>query len=59
MKNTASVRSEDLRGLKAFKEDYPEAKLIFLYRWNEQKIIQDILCVPVEKYLLELLPVFS
>jgi predicted AAA+ superfamily ATPase len=59
VKNTASVRSEDLRGLKAFKEDYPEAKLIFLYRGNEQKIIQDILCVPVEKYLLELLPVFS
>ncbi len=32
VKNTDAVRPEDLRGLRAFGEDYPEARLVLLYR---------------------------
>lgn len=51
-----SVRGDDLRGLRAFGEDYPEAGRVLLYRGKEQLMIDGIQCVPVESFLRKLHP---
>lgn len=56
VKNTARIRNEDLRSLKSFKEEYPEAKLYFLYRGEEKVLIKDILCIPCVEFLNKLKP---
>jgi len=50
-KYSARVRSEDLRSLKAFKADYPEATCNFIYAGRERMLIDDILCLPAEEFL--------
>ncbi len=56
VKNTSAVRSEDLRGLKAFAEDYPESKRFLLYRGKERVQRDGILCLPCEEFLTSLQP---
>jgi uncharacterized protein len=56
VKHTATVRPADLRGLRAFREDYPEATLRLLYRGREALEIDGILCLPCEDFLLRLAP---
>ncbi|MFA5975717.1 MAG: AAA family ATPase [Elusimicrobiota bacterium] len=56
VKNSSRVRDEDLRGLKAFGEEYPEAKTLFLYRGKERLKKGAILCVPCEEFLRQLNP---
>jgi predicted AAA+ superfamily ATPase len=50
-KYSARVRSEDLRSLKAFKTDYPEATCNFIYAGRERMLIDGILCLPAEEFL--------
>jgi len=56
VKNTACIRNEDLRALRSFKEEYPEAELYFLYRGNERMLINSVLCVPCVEFLNNLKP---
>lgn len=56
VKNTSRVRPEDLRSLRAFREDYPEAALVLLYRGKERLKIDGILCLPVAEFLPALRP---
>ncbi|MBN2406689.1 MAG: ATP-binding protein [Elusimicrobia bacterium] len=56
VKNTDRIRNADFRGLKSFREEYPEANVLFLYRGNERLVRNDISCIPIEKFLLELTP---
>lgn len=56
VKNSKIIHPQDLRGLKTFKTDYPEAIPVFLYRGNEKRLITDILCLPVADFLLHLEP---
>lgn len=56
VKNNVAVRSADLRGLKAFREDYPEAELRLLYRGTEALEIDGIRCLPCEQFLLRMIP---
>lgn len=56
VKNTATVRPEDLKGLNTFLEDYPEASGWFLYRGNERLKKGRVTCVPVEAWLRGLVP---
>ena len=56
VKNTPRVRPEDLRALKSFKSDYPQATLILLYRGDERLLREGILCVPVKEFLTRLHP---
>lgn len=58
IKNGKSISKKELSGLKAFKEDYPEAKLFFLYRGQRHMMEEEILCVPVEDFLTNILPSF-
>ncbi len=56
VKNAARVQASDLRGLRAFREDYPEARAVLLYRGGERLRIDGIWCLPVEAFLRDLLP---
>ena len=56
VKNTHKIRQEDLRGLKSFAEDYPEATLYLLYRGQDILKKENILCLPCEYFLKNLKP---
>jgi predicted AAA+ superfamily ATPase len=56
VKHTNRVRPEDLRALRAFKRDYPEAEARLLYRGQQRLLIDGVLCVPVDQYLVALRP---
>jgi uncharacterized protein len=56
VKNTARIIPSMLQGLLAFKEDYPEAGILFLYRGKERLKIKKVLCLPVQEFLLNLEP---
>ncbi|CAK0741689.1 ATP-binding protein [Gammaproteobacteria bacterium] len=56
VKNSGQVRSEDLRGLKNFGEDFPESHRWLLYRGRERLLRDGIQCVPCAEFLLQLTP---
>jgi predicted AAA+ superfamily ATPase len=56
VKNTARVRPEHLRGLRAFRADYPQAHAQLLYRGRERVVIDGVTCRPIEEFLLHLKP---
>lgn len=56
VKNARRVHRSDLLGLRAFREDYPTAKPLLLYRGEESLRIDDVPCVPVERFLRALNP---
>ncbi|MCD4695741.1 MAG: DUF4143 domain-containing protein, partial [Bacteroidales bacterium] len=56
VKNAKNIRSNDLKGLKTFKNDYPEANCLFLYRGNEKLMKNGILCIPCNLFLKNLVP---
>ena len=56
VKNAAKVKSSDLAGLKAFRQDYPECRTVLLYRGRQQMVVDGILTVPVERFLKEIIP---
>jgi predicted AAA+ superfamily ATPase len=56
VKNSARIRPEDLRGLKAFADDYPAARLTLLSRARERLVIDGVTCLPVEDFLVGLTP---
>jgi predicted AAA+ superfamily ATPase len=56
VQNSTVVRSNDLRPLRAFIADYPEAKPLLLYSGNDELMIDGIRCVPVERFLRGLTP---
>ena len=51
-----TLRPQDFRGLRAFREDYPESTPILLYGGSERLRRQDILCLPIEAFLRQLDP---
>lgn len=54
VKNTDRIRTEDLRGLESFGEDYPSAELLLLYRGHHRERRGRIRLFPVEEFLLGL-----
>jgi hypothetical protein len=56
VKNSRSIRPADLRGLRAFATDYPECRTLLLYRGNQSRETNGVLCVPVEQFLKQLRP---
>ena len=56
VKNAAVLRPDDFAGLKSFREDYPEARPVLLYRGEERFLSDGILVLPVEDFLRALLP---
>jgi predicted AAA+ superfamily ATPase len=56
VKHSGTVRGKDLRGLKAFNDDYPDAKVRLLYRGNERLEIDGVPCVPCDSFLARVVP---
>jgi len=56
VKNSNRIRPEDLRGLGAFADDYPQSRRYFLYRGKERLLIDGILCLSCEEFLAALQP---
>jgi predicted AAA+ superfamily ATPase len=56
VKNTLRIRPDDLRGLRSFREDYPEAETFLLYRGRERIKQREILCLPCGEFLSSLVP---
>lgn len=56
VKNAAVLHPGDFAGLKTFREDYPEASPVLLYRGNERFLRDGIMVVPVEEYLRSMVP---
>lgn len=51
VKNNTKINPKDLKGLQAFREDYPEAKALFLYRGKDKVKKGEILCLPIDEFL--------
>lgn len=51
VKNSKTIHPADLKGLKAFAQDYPECTPILLYRGEETLKNDHITCLPCEKFL--------
>jgi hypothetical protein len=56
VKNGAKVDRKDVRGLKAFRSDYPESCVALLYRGKDRMLIDGILCLPCAEFLQRLVP---
>lgn len=56
VKNTANVRTDDLRGLAFFGEDYPQATRLLLYRGTRRERRDGVWVVPVADFLRQLKP---
>ena len=56
VKNSARIKPEDLRGLRSFREDYPQSLGLFLYRGKERRKIDGVFCLPCDEFLAQLRP---
>ena len=56
VKNARRVHSTNLRALRTFRTDYPEADAVMLYRGRERLRIDGIWCLPVGEFLREMVP---
>ena len=56
VKNARKIHPNDLRGLRSFKEEYPQSKAFLLYRGKDRFLRNDILCVPCQEFLMGLRP---
>lgn len=56
VKNTKHIHPNSLKSLKAFLYDYPQATGLLLFRGEDRLLVDDILCCPIEDFLLELKP---
>jgi uncharacterized protein len=56
VKSAAHVNNKDLKGLKELRKDYPQINCFLLYMGAETLRINDIVCMPVETFLLSLIP---
>lgn len=56
VKRSGSIHGKDLRPLRTFCQDYPEAKACLAYLGRERLLIDGILCIPCRELLLGLDP---
>ena len=54
VKYSKLIRKKDLNGLKSFREDYPEAKVLLLYMGEQQLSIDSIYIIPCSSFLISL-----
>lgn len=56
VKNAQQLSPKDFNGLKAFQEEYPEAKTLLVYRGTRRAVINNVFCLPCEDFLLRIHP---
>lgn len=56
VKNSRTIRPQDVKSLHAFREDYPQARLLLVYRGAERLQRDEVRCIPCQDFLLSLTP---
>lgn len=56
VKHAARLHPQDLKGLKTFREDYPQSQACLLYQGKERLVKDGVLCLPCQEFLLNLHP---
>lgn len=56
VKHAATVRPEDVRSLRTFREEYPECEPILVYRGRDRLLVDGVQCVPADRFLVGLHP---
>ncbi len=56
VKSSRRVSSKDVRALKAFQEDYPQARACLLYGGRDRLMVEGIPCLPCGEFLSRLVP---
>jgi predicted AAA+ superfamily ATPase len=56
VKNNTQAFKGDVQGLKEFYKDYPECTPLLLYRGSKKVVVNGILCIPCEEFLLQIKP---
>jgi predicted AAA+ superfamily ATPase len=56
VKNAAWIHAKNLTSLKAFRQDYPQSRQLLLYRGDERRTIDGIICISCEEFLRALQP---
>jgi predicted AAA+ superfamily ATPase len=56
VKHAATVRREDVRGLRALREDYPECEPLLVYRGDARLVVNGVRCIPIHDFLVGLRP---
>ena len=56
VKNSNRVRPADLKGLRAFAQDYPQSRNYLIYRGEERMLVDGVLCMPCDEFLTSLQP---
>lgn len=56
VKKSEFIQAKDLKGLQEFKKDYPDSKVMLLYGGKEKIMINNILCIPINDFLINLIP---
>lgn len=56
VKRSENLSPADVRGLSAFKEEYPEAKCLILHGGSHSIMYRDFPCIPLREFLINLYP---
>ena len=56
VKSSSKIHSGDLRGLRAFRDEYPNSKTLLIYRGQDRLVKSGVLCVPCSDFLMGLYP---
>jgi predicted AAA+ superfamily ATPase len=56
VKNASKVSPHDVRGLRTFQSDYPQADVALLYRGADRRRLGSVWCIPVQEFLPNLQP---
>jgi len=56
VKRSENISIKDVRSLTEFKKDYPESRPVLLYGGQEKMYIRNILCIPLEQFLMDMMP---
>lgn len=57
VKNATRISpKDDLKGLKTFREEYPEAAVALIYRGKQRLMIEGVPCIPCEHFLMNVHP---
>ena len=51
VKSGGRIHPTDVAGLRAFRDDYPEANCLLLYRGRDRLEVRGISCLPIEEFL--------
>jgi uncharacterized protein len=56
VKNSTQINPRDLKALKEFLNEYPEARGVIAYRGKKRLLVEGIYCIPAEELLLRIDP---